>query len=111
MTPEILDKVKEFYAPAGEERVGLVLASGEVIELVNISTEPLTSFMLSPDDLLKHVILGKAQATWHTHPGGGNNLSTHDYQAFLNYPEMKHLIAGHDGVRIYEVENGRILQS
>lgn len=47
--------------------------------------------------------------SFHTHPGHSGNLSYDDYASFLAYPSLVHYIIGSDGVKIYKVVNGRLL--
>lgn len=89
------------------ERVGLVLRDGSVIELPNISTLPEESFLVDPVDLLNHE--DEMVATWHTHPRTPATLSGEDYQTFLMWPDLLHIIIGTDGVRGYKVVNGAVV--
>ena len=90
------------------ERVGLILRSGEVIELVNISNTPNKAFAVAPEDMIKYE--GSATATWHTHPESSSDLSGEDYIGFTMWPDFLHLIFGTEGVQGYLVVNGAILK-
>jgi proteasome lid subunit RPN8/RPN11 len=104
-------KLLELHNPEGPERVGFLLGKSKIQEVPNTSMEPESSFMVSSEDLLKYALSEDTIATWHTHPKSNSNLSTFDYRAFLNYPNLKHIIIGTDGIRVYEVEDGAVLQS
>lgn len=93
----------------GNERVGFILKSGEVVEVHNDSSSPIEGFSVSAESLLQYD--GQVAATWHTHPGVSANLSAADYESFMNYPEWDHYIAGIDGIRRYFLEGGCLLQS
>lgn len=101
-----MQQLLEFYE-GNEERVGFVLKSGEIVEVMNICEKPEEGFKVSGIDLLR--LTPHAQATWHTHPKADSNLSTDDWHAFLNYPELEHYIIGNDGLTKYVVENGAVL--
>lgn len=92
-------------ADDAEERCGLVLASGEIVETSNIAAQPQYSFEIPPEDMVREGVV----ATWHTHPGQSANLSHEDYAGFLNWPTLEHHIIGTDGVRSYRVVDGLIV--
>lgn len=107
----MLEELKKFYSddPNTPELGGFVLESGLVVHRPNSSPDPLGSFCLAPDDLIKYEEF--AVATWHTHPGGGSNLSGDDYIAFKNWPIFQHYIVGKDGIRCYYVdERGNVIE-
>jgi hypothetical protein len=93
--------------PQSHERVGFVLANHEVVEVDNICDDPINGFEVSGADLLKYG--DQAYATWHTHPGQTSNLTFGDHTSFLNYPHLRHYIAGTDGVTSYSVANGKVI--
>lgn len=93
-------------AEGPHERVGFVMSRNKVVEVENIHDNPAEGFRVSGEDIAKHV--GKAKATWHTHPGQSCNLSFEDYQTFLNWPTLRHYIIGTDGVAEYYVEDGEV---
>lgn len=95
------------FLDSENERVGLLLCDGQLVELTNICSEPTEGFEVRGDELLPY--LPKAVATWHTHPGESSNLSHGDYSTFLNYPDLRHHIVGTDGVSTYEVKNGKVI--
>ncbi len=97
-----------FLVDSQVERVGLVLRDGTVVELENVCENPAEGFEITGSDYLtyEHV----AVASWHTHPASGCNLSMGDMQTYLNYPELRHYIAGTDGVAEYFVEAGKVLR-
>lgn len=104
-----MDALTKFYAPEGPERVGVILKTGEVLELKNHASDPMSASTISLVDLLTYE--DAAAATWHTHPGGGANLSADDYDAFVNWPSLRHFIVGSDGVREYFVEKRRVINA
>ena len=89
------------------ERVGFILKSGEIVEVPNVCAKPEEGFDVSGEDIVKYA--DTSVATWHTHPGGNNNLSVSDFNTFLNWPELDHYIVGTNGVRRYYVEQGEVL--
>ena len=60
--------------------------------------------MMSPEDIIEHVLSEETVATWHTHPNETSVLSIGDYDTFTNYPHLGHYIVGKDGVQKYEVD-------
>lgn len=105
---EILD-FDTALAPGADERCGLILADGSVVEIGNIHTDPVKGFHMEPTSFLAHVEAG-AVATWHTHPARDPNLSEEDMQGFLQWPQLTHHILGiRDGapaVHSFAVKNG-----
>lgn len=89
------------------ERVGLVLKDGTIVELPNISGAPAECFLVDPMDMLAHE--EEMVATWHTHPRTSSALSTDDYQTYLMWPELLHIVVGSDGVKGYLVVNGAVV--
>ena len=90
------------------ERVGLILKSGEVVELENVSSQPDKMFSTKPEDLIRYE--DEMLATWHTHPEGESLLSGEDYIGFQMYPDLLHLIFGTEGVSGYVVKRGAVIQ-
>ena len=101
--------LKKFYSAEGPERVGLILKSGKAIELENVAPDPQVGSTISLDDLVRYE--DEAVATWHTHPSAPSNLSMDDYEAFKNWPHLKHYIIGLEGVRCFRVAGGRVLNA
>ncbi|BCJ91773.1 hypothetical protein IZ6_25080 [Terrihabitans soli] len=101
-----MPQLREYLTP-GEERVGFILRSGEIVEVKNVCEKPEEGFEVSGDDLLKH--LPEIVGTWHTHPSGSSNLSMEDMAGFLNWPDWEHFIVGQDGVTRYVVSEGDLL--
>lgn len=91
-----------------DERVGLVLKDGTIIELKNICQDPENGFEIDGADFLQYE--NDVAATWHTHPGTTCNLTMEDHNFFLNYPTLDHYIVGNDGVARYYVEKGKVLR-
>jgi proteasome lid subunit RPN8/RPN11 len=102
-----MERLTEFYAGEGKERIGFILKSGAVVELENKSPEPYSSAFADPEFLLANE--NELLASFHTHPGGSKNLSGDDYQAFCNWPDLKHYIVGKDGIACYVVKNGTVI--
>lgn len=85
----------------GPERCGVVLASGEIVELTNQSDQPSLSFSVSDAELEPY--LDQVVASWHTHPQTSGNLSVSDYRTFQNYPQWHHYIIDRTSVWAYSV--------
>lgn len=90
-----------------QERCGLILKDGSVIELDNIAVDKENGYQISPADIVKYedTMVG----SWHTHPGHDSNLSEKDYVGFLMWPDLTHYIVGIDGVAKYTIKDGIIL--
>lgn len=104
-----MQKLSEFYADTGPERVGFILKDGSIFEVENISPDASNGFEVADDIMVtfeKRIV-----ATWHTHPGKNSNLSVDDLKGFKNWPRFKHYIVGNDGVRGYHVHGGEVLQN
>ena len=95
------------YWTSTVERVGLLLASGEVVELPNHSNTPEKSFMLARQDIKPYD--GQAVATWHTHPENNVNLSALDYLAFLQLPNLTHYIVTETRIRSFVIRNNTVM--
>lgn len=93
--------------PTSDEKVGILLRSGETVELLNISSEPQDSFLIEFDELLPH--LSETVSTWHTHPRGTAMASFEDLNFFRRWPDLTHFIVSPQGVNEYEVEDGEVL--
>lgn len=91
-----------------KERCGIVLSDGEVIEFENRHAEPEKGYCISAADhgQYEDVLV----ATWHTHPAQTANLSQEDYNGFLQWPHLRHYIIGIDGVRIFVVVDGMVIE-
>lgn len=101
------DTLLEMYQ--GEtERCGIILRSGEVVELDNIHSEPTEGFRLRGQDILR-LEDPSTVGTWHTHPGQGSNLSQNDFNAFNAWPRLVHYIIGNDGITKYQVVQGDLV--
>lgn len=96
------------YLEGDLERVGVVRRDGSIVELRNVLDNKVEGFDLNGEDLLE---LEKPEtvATWHTHPSRSCNLSILDRENFLNWPELRHIIVGINGVAVYAVENGEVV--
>lgn len=107
---DIQAKVTAFYTTTLPERCGVILDDGQVIELTNIATTKDTEhiFVIDPVELiaLEDGIVG----TWHTHPDQSGNLGLSDYHTFLTFSEWYHVIAGNDGLWVYQADGSTLLQ-
>jgi proteasome lid subunit RPN8/RPN11 len=96
-----------------DERCGLILKDGTIVELANLASDPKTSFEMDLEAALPHLDSDTVAATWHTHPDGDPNLSGEDYSCFLSWPDLEHVIVGVLGgtvtVRRYRVEQGLVI--
>lgn len=102
----LISKLENFLT-GSEERVGFVLKNGDIVECLNICTDPEQGFDVSDADLVRYC--DEAVATWHTHPGATKQLSVGDYETFRVNDELIHFIIGTDGVGAYQVEEGFVL--
>lgn len=91
-----------------EEKCGVILKDGTVVPTHNLHHKPQEGFVVDPIALLRYE--DDLWGTWHTHPKANSNLSSEDYQGFLQWPELKHFIIGVDGIRCYVVEDGLIIE-
>lgn len=89
------------------ERGGFILRDGSLIELANISSDPVDNFEVDDFELLQHVDKDIV-ALWHTHPSGGSNLSPDDWRVFVDWPGIQHIIVG-DEVRFYGVKGRGVI--
>lgn len=89
------------------ERVGFILNDGEIVEVENICDKPEEGFEVSPEDIIQ--FSDRMIATWHTHPDESANLSTNDYENYLEWPHLEHYIIGTNGVAKYVVEDGDVI--
>jgi len=96
-----------------EERCGLILKDGSIVEIENIAEEKTDGYDMNPAAVLPFLEADLIAGTWHTHPGGDPNLSGEDYAGFLAYPDLEHSIIGwRDGqvtVARYKIENGLVI--
>jgi len=90
-----------------EERCGFIMPDGSLVEVPNVATERQSSFRMEPADVISHE--EKAWGTFHTHPNSTSNLSGEDYIAFTNYPDLKHIIIGDDGISCYSVAQSGVV--
>lgn len=93
--------LKSLYNAEGVERIGFIAGNMDVVEVNNVSSDPIEGYEVSDEDLIKYQ---DAKATWHTHPGVDSNLSGKDYEAFRAWPDMYHFIIGNDGVKAYKYD-------
>ena len=101
------DALLEMYE--GEfERCGIILRSGELVELENIHPEPTAGFRFRGQDILR-LETTDTIGTWHTHPNATSNLSQNDFNAFNAWPRLVHYIIGNDGITKYQVVQGDLI--
>lgn len=102
----MLDKLKALWAYA-PERCGLILKTGEIVELPNRHPQPWDFFAIAQEDLDRYRL--NIDATWHTHPKGTANLSVEDYLLFRDkLPAWFHYIISRDEVRCYYVRDNLV---
>lgn len=100
--PAIVSTLKRKLKPTdSEERCGVVLRSGKVLQCENTHPEPAKGFRINAVELLKHE--DDLVGTWHTHPGQTAVLSEEDYFGFRQWPDLTHYIVGTNGVRAYRI--------
>lgn len=107
MSNTLLETLRALYS-GPTERVGFILDSDTVVECRNVAPEPEDTFDVAPEEILLYCDL--AAATWHTHPGGGSNLSVGDRETFLLWPDLLHYIVGENSITCYRIENGNVLK-
>lgn len=94
-----------------EERCGVVLKDGSVVEVKNIAEDPTNSYRMDTAEVLP--LLEDVVGTWHTHPDSDPNLSGEDYMGFLSWPNLEHSIIGRRNGQVvvlrYRVENGLVI--
>ncbi len=100
------EKLSKFHSPDGPERCGVILSTGDVLELENVHPEPQDSFAILESELLREGVVG----TWHTHPRTGPNLTVEDYKAFSEWPQLKHYVVAAQEIWCFQVENGILLK-
>ena len=101
--------LRNFYAESGKERGGFITKDGMVVEVENVHSDKENFFMFSCDDLNK-LEDEDVVATFHTHPGKSSNLSTDDYDSFVNWENLLHFIIGKDKITCYKVsERGTVI--
>lgn len=105
----IASKLKDkLLADDTEERCGLVLKDGTVIDTVNKHPYRTSAFMIGVKDM--HEAGENLAGTWHTHPGQSAALSQDDYLGFSAWPNLVHYIIGTDGVRAYKSDAEGIIE-
>lgn len=91
----------------GDERCGVVLQDFQIIELVNESSDPYSSFVISEAQISPYK--DKLAGIWHTHPRGPANLSIDDYNAVSDLPHLIHAIITPGQVGLYGVVDGQVM--
>lgn len=91
------------------ERCGFVVLEEDehiIVEVPNRSSNPKDSFVISPESIAEYE--NRTVATWHTHCDDYANLSISDYDAFLMFPQWKHLILSQHMIVQYGVREGHV---
>lgn len=95
------------------ERCGLVLKDGTIVEIENIAEEKTDGYEMNPVAVLPFLEADLIAETWHTHPKGDPNLSGEDHDGFLAYPDLVHSIIGwrHGAVTVtrWRVQDGLVI--
>lgn len=108
LSQNTFDLLKSCYSDSGIERGGYI-AKGVLYECENESPNPIEIFKMKISDL-EEMEKAEAECTFHTHVNGSMNLSMDDYQSFIDWADMKHIIVGKDGVKCYAVnEKGNVV--
>lgn len=94
------------YWNSTTERCGVILSSGQILELKNVHETPDNGFSFSSEVFESY---SEVVATWHTHPNGHPNLSVEDYKSFLTQPKLFHYIVGSGIVWCFYVQEDRVL--
>lgn len=87
-----------------KERCGLILKDDTIVEVNNVALVPEQSYEMDPIAVLHY--LPYVRGTWHTHPTGTPVLSGADYQGFLLWPDLEHVIVSPAGIKRYRVVDG-----
>ncbi len=90
-----------------EERCGVILESGEVVELPNRHTQPRDNFRMLSEDVDN--VEGEIVSTWHSHTLRSYNLSLNDYECFKRLPHLSHYIISVKGVACYQAIDGKVM--
>lgn len=96
-----------------QERCGLEMADGTLVEIQNIAPEPAISFEMDPKTVLPLIQSGEVIATWHTHPRQDPILSVEDMIFFRSWPDLLHKIIGvregKNTVLTYALKDGAVV--
>jgi|TARA_R110002050_G_scaffold227881_2_gene363516 hypothetical protein len=90
-----------------EERCGVILVSGEVVELPNRHTQPKNNFRMLSEDVDN--VAGDIVSTWHSHTIKNYNLSLNDYYCFKSLPHLSHYIISIKGVACYQAQDDKVM--
>ena len=98
-------ELKKKWTPE-QERCGLILKDGTILELENLHPDPVHFYEMNPEKYLD-----EAWAIWHCHPQTTGNLSVDDYLNFSTPPmnTFVHFIVDEKLVWRYVWEGGRLL--
>lgn len=109
LTNKLLTSLKMLYSDNGPERGGYIDKENNFIEVENIFDSPNSAFLFSYED--EDRLSENGTATVHTHPNASSNLSKDDYDTFLNWWSLYHLIVGKDGITCYKIsESGSVVK-
>lgn len=97
-----------------EERCGLILTDGEVVEIPNVANDPVIGYVMDVEKVLPYLTAGNIKGTWHTHPDSPPVLSGEDLEGFLGWPDLEHHIVGRvkgkPVVRSYKIQSGAVVE-
>ena len=102
---DLVSKVHSFE----REKCGIILTTGELIELTNIHPKPTNNFAMSNEELEAYP-LDDILAFWHSHREYDSNLSSPDYLSFLRYPKHLHIIFCYTHFTLYNVRNNLVIR-
>lgn len=97
-----MQNLEQFLTTDGPERCGVILDTGEVLEIPNVHPDPSDAFAMPVEVLTASNVV----ATWHTHPRSGPNLSVADYFAFTSQPRLRHYIVSASGTWSFGMVSG-----
>lgn len=78
------------YYSTEVERCGLILRSGEIVEIENSASAPEFEFEMADEAIAPYK--DSMIATWHTHTEDNPNLSLDDYLTFTRLKDLNHFI-------------------
>lgn len=105
----LLESLKTKYSDEGNERVGYI-KKGQIVEWENIHPDPAHYFEVSFEDTVALDEDAEAEAIWHTQPGQTSQLSYEDSMGFYAFPNLKHIVIGSDGLRVYRVDGNAVIK-
>lgn len=91
------------------ERCGFILKDGTVLEAENVHPNPEKGFEIDPLIVVEQI--DEVIGVWHTHPKANSVLSGEDKLCFEQWPNLDHYVIGNDGVRLYQVVEGVVIDA